>query len=638
MNRRKKAKVESRDQEETSTHLLGKDVIDMSEKTKDGGPCTTAEKRFSNEIVKNSLTNFERGSGTTSSKIEEEEELVSDQDDNTNLEGAAFQSRLPFDKMTATEAAYFSDVAQGTQELQGVFLHIRNRLLQIWLENPKQQLLFEKAVSEIEAPYQGDESLVMRIYVFLEQHGYVNFGVFKRLKPLPVQKTRRVVVLGAGIAGLVVARQLQHLGMEVVVLEARDRVGGRIATFRKSNYIADLGAMIITGLGGNPLNVLSKQINLQLHKIKQRCPLYESDGKTVPKDKDELVEREFNRLLETASYLSYQLDFNNTCGKPVSLGQALEWIINLQEKHVKDKQVQHWKAVVKLQEQLKADQLRLLALREKIDDMGKQYKRFVGTKGPRDVTREFLVRCTLRELNNACRNWDALSERQKVTEEKLQELEASPPSDVYLSSRDRRILDWHLANLEYANATPLNNLSLKQWNEEDTDGAEISGGHYMVHDGFSRVPVALSEGVDVRLNTAVRRVTYSPQGVQVEAAGPRTHDRPVTLTADACVCTLPLGVLKQAPSSGGRVFWEAATDVFGHVGGTTASRGELFLFWRAARAGAPALVALLAGEAAGVAERVSDARGGGRCVAVLKTISDPPPCRRPRGSNRNKIN
>jgi hypothetical protein len=61
----------------------------------------------------------------------------------------------------------------------------------------------------------------------------------------------------------------------------QDRVGGRIATFRKSNYIADLGAMVVTGLGGNPVTVLSKQINMELHKIRQKCPLYESNGNTV---------------------------------------------------------------------------------------------------------------------------------------------------------------------------------------------------------------------------------------------------------------------------------------------------------------------------------------------------------------------
>lgn len=39
--------------------------------------------------------------------------------------------------------------------------------------------------------------------------------------------------------------------------------------------------MVVTGLGGNPVTVLSKQINMELHKIKQKCPLYESDGQTV---------------------------------------------------------------------------------------------------------------------------------------------------------------------------------------------------------------------------------------------------------------------------------------------------------------------------------------------------------------------
>ncbi len=47
--------------------------------------------------------------------------------------------------------------------------------------------------------------------------------------------------------------------------------------------MADLGAMVVTGLGGNPVTVLSRQINMELGKISQRCPLYESNGSTVPR-------------------------------------------------------------------------------------------------------------------------------------------------------------------------------------------------------------------------------------------------------------------------------------------------------------------------------------------------------------------
>ena len=37
-----------------------------------------------------------------------------------------------------------------------------------------------------------------------------------------------VVVVGAGLAGLAAARSLQASGSDVVVIEARDRVGGRV--------------------------------------------------------------------------------------------------------------------------------------------------------------------------------------------------------------------------------------------------------------------------------------------------------------------------------------------------------------------------------------------------------------------------
>ena len=62
--------------------------------------------------------------------------------------------------------------------------------------------------------------------------------------------------------------------------------------------------------------------------------------------------------------------------------------------------------------------------------------------------------------------------------QKLQELDAAPPSEVYLSSRDRQIIDWHFANLEFANATPLTNLSLKHWDQDD--GFAFTGSHLTV--------------------------------------------------------------------------------------------------------------------------------------------------------------
>lgn len=153
----------------------------------------------------------------------------------SGLEGAAFQSRMPFDKMTSTEAACFPDIAQSSLASVKVYLHVRNRILQMWLDNPKLQLLVDQCFEKIEPPYNSDAPLVTRVHAFLEMNGFINFGIFKRTKPLPAKKFGKVIVIGAGIAGLAAARQLQQFGMEVIVLEARDRVGGRIATFRKGN-------------------------------------------------------------------------------------------------------------------------------------------------------------------------------------------------------------------------------------------------------------------------------------------------------------------------------------------------------------------------------------------------------------------
>jgi monoamine oxidase len=52
---------------------------------------------------------------------------------------------------------------------------------------------------------------------------------------------KSVVILGAGIAGLVSAYELRRAGYHVTVLEARDRVGGRVWTIRGGDRIVQVG-------------------------------------------------------------------------------------------------------------------------------------------------------------------------------------------------------------------------------------------------------------------------------------------------------------------------------------------------------------------------------------------------------------
>jgi [histone H3]-N6,N6-dimethyl-L-lysine4 FAD-dependent demethylase len=243
--------------------------------------------------------------------------------------------------------------------------------------------------------------------------------------------------------------------------------------------------------------------------------------------------------------------------------------------------------------------------------------------------------------------------RNTELETKLREYEnGTPPSEIYLSSQDRQILDWHFANLEFANATPLKELSLKHWDQDDD--FEFIGHHTTVLNGYSSVPIALARDLDIRLDTAVKKIKYWDGGVEITAENLNTNNSQVVHKADIVLSTLTLGVLKIAIEETSnqentvrfdpplpqwkqvaikrlgfgnlnkvilcfdRVFWEPDINLFGHVGSTTASRGELFLFWNIYQL--PVLLALVAGQSAHIMENVSDDVIVGRCIAVLKGI------------------
>jgi monoamine oxidase len=68
------------------------------------------------------------------------------------------------------------------------------------------------------------------------------------------------IVIGAGISGLAAARYLSDHGEDVLILEARDRIGGRIWTSgRWADAPADMGASWIHGVTGNPITALATQ-------------------------------------------------------------------------------------------------------------------------------------------------------------------------------------------------------------------------------------------------------------------------------------------------------------------------------------------------------------------------------------------
>ncbi|MEM9274516.1 MAG: FAD-dependent oxidoreductase [Cyanobacteria bacterium P01_F01_bin.143] len=70
-------------------------------------------------------------------------------------------------------------------------------------------------------------------------------------------------IIGAGIAGIVAAHNLSKAGRKVQVIEARDRIGGRIHTDYSLGVACDLGASWLHGSEGNPLTEVTNAAGMR---------------------------------------------------------------------------------------------------------------------------------------------------------------------------------------------------------------------------------------------------------------------------------------------------------------------------------------------------------------------------------------
>jgi monoamine oxidase len=136
----------------------------------------------------------------------------------------------------------------------------------------------------------------------------------------------RVVVIGAGVAGLAAAQALQARGVEVIVLEGRDRIGGRVWTDRRwPDLPLDLGASWIHGHEGNPLTALSDQLGLRRVVTDYgSATAFSADGQDAS-DAADAAERMLADLVEDLTALRAA---RRAAAKPdLSLAQAIEQVL-----------------------------------------------------------------------------------------------------------------------------------------------------------------------------------------------------------------------------------------------------------------------------------------------------------------------
>ncbi|MCL7045204.1 hypothetical protein MKW94_017724 [Papaver nudicaule] len=251
------------------------------------------------------------------------------------------------------------------------------------------------------------------------------------------------IVIGGGFAGIAAARALHDASFQVVLLESRDRIGGRVCTDYSFGFPVDMGASWLHGVcEDNPLAPLIGRLGL---------PLYRTSG-----DNSVLYDHDLE------SYALFDTDGNQVP-------------------------------------------------QELVTEVGKTF----GT---------------------------ILKETEKVREENSEDMSILKAFSIVLERRPdlrqegtaHNVLQWYLCRMEGWFAADADSISLKYWDEEEL----LSGGHGLMVRGYHPVINTLAKGLDIRLNSRVTSISRRHSGVKVSV------EDGSTLTADAAIVAVPLGVLK----------------------------------------------------------------------------------------------
>uniref|UniRef100_A0A669EMX5 [histone-H3]-N(6),N(6)-dimethyl-L-lysine(4) FAD-dependent demethylase n=1 Tax=Oreochromis niloticus TaxID=8128 RepID=A0A669EMX5_ORENI len=187
-----------------------------------------------------------------------------------------------------------------------MYLALRNLILASWHKNCKEVLTSEKCAQHIIVRGLVRVRCVQeldRVLHFMTRKGLINTGVLAAKQPLLPETycSKNVIIIGAGASGLAAARQLQNFGTQVVVLEARDRIGGRVWDDASLGVTVGRGAQIVNGCVNNPIALMCEQLGIKMHKLGERCDLFQEGGQVTDPAIDKRMDFHFNAILDVVS-------------------------------------------------------------------------------------------------------------------------------------------------------------------------------------------------------------------------------------------------------------------------------------------------------------------------------------------------
>ncbi|KAG6527632.1 hypothetical protein ZIOFF_009757 [Zingiber officinale] len=150
------------------------------------------------------------------------------------------------------------------------------------------------------------------LYIYID----LNFLAASFYQKTDVRQSRSpsAIIIGGGFAGIAAAHALKNAAFQVVLLESRDRIGGRVHTNYSFGFPVDMGAAWLHGVcNENPLASWIGRLGLPIYRTSgdnsvlydhdlESYALFDGDGHQVPQDLVEKVGKvEFEGLGELRS-------------------------------------------------------------------------------------------------------------------------------------------------------------------------------------------------------------------------------------------------------------------------------------------------------------------------------------------------
>ncbi|MCF8259311.1 MAG: FAD-dependent oxidoreductase [Melioribacteraceae bacterium] len=129
-----------------------------------------------------------------------------------------------------------------------------------------------------------------------------------------IKSGEKVYVIGAGISGIAAARKLHNAGVDVTILEARNRLGGRIWTDRSLGLPVDLGASWIHGPSvENPIKKIADDISANLFETdNESLSVFDNDGNEIDDAAMSDYYNDYIELLDEIETIAEEMENDST--------------------------------------------------------------------------------------------------------------------------------------------------------------------------------------------------------------------------------------------------------------------------------------------------------------------------------------